>query len=180
MVDSAPRLETERLILRAHTVEDFGDVAAMWASPVVVRYIGGRPSSHEESWARLLRYRGSWALLGLGFWALCDKMSGAYLGEAGLMFAQRALEPGFGKTPEAGWALVESAHGKGYGYEAVTTILRWADQQGIARTVCLIEPGNTPSIALAGRLGFSAYTRTTYHGVRVDLFERWREGVRPA
>ena len=78
---TAPTFETERLILSAHGLEDFDDVARLWAEPDVTRFIGGRPSTAEESWARLLRYAGAWALLGYGFWAFRDKATGAYLGE---------------------------------------------------------------------------------------------------
>lgn len=50
-----PVLQSDRLILRPHRAEDFEDVAALWADPDVVRYIGGTPSSRSESWGRLLR-----------------------------------------------------------------------------------------------------------------------------
>jgi RimJ/RimL family protein N-acetyltransferase len=60
----APRLETERLVLRAHRVEDFPDLAALWSDPLVTRFISGVPQTPEESWSRLLRYAGHWLLLG--------------------------------------------------------------------------------------------------------------------
>jgi len=63
---SAPTLRTERLILRPHGVQDFDDVAALWADPIVVKYIGGTPNSPEQSWARLLRYMGHWQAMGFG------------------------------------------------------------------------------------------------------------------
>ncbi len=61
----APTLITERLILDAHRLEDFDDLAAMWADPAVVRYIGSTPRDKEDSWGRLLRYIGHWKLLGM-------------------------------------------------------------------------------------------------------------------
>ncbi len=36
-------LETERLILRGHTRDDFAAFAAMWGAPDVTRFIGGKP-----------------------------------------------------------------------------------------------------------------------------------------
>ena len=74
-----PVLETERLRLRGHTLADFEPLAAMWADPAVVRFISGKPASREESWARLARYLGHWALLGYGFWAIEEKARGALL-----------------------------------------------------------------------------------------------------
>ena len=114
-------------------------------------------------------------MLGFGFWAFRDRKTGAFLGEGGMLQGQRALEPGFGHVREMGWALVPSAHGLGYAREALDAILAWTDAQGVERTACLIEPGNGPSIRLAGKLGFREYARTTYHGVRVNLYERRRE-----
>ena len=146
----------------------------MWSDPQVVRFIGGRASTREESWARLLRYAGSWALLGFGFWVIREKASGAYLGEGGLLQGQRSLAVEFGTVPEVGWALVPSAQGKGYAQEALGAVLAWADDQAVDRTVCLIEPGNIRSVRLAGALGFTAYSRSIYHGARVTLFERRR------
>ena len=168
----APQIETGRLVLRAHQIDDFDAVAAMWSDPEVVRYIGGRASTREESWARLLRYAGNWAMLGFGFWTIRDRSTGVYLGEGGLLQGQRSIDPGFGAVPEVGWALISSARGRGYAHEAVAAMLGWADAQAIDRTACLIEPDNTPSIRLAQKLGFKEYARTTYHGARVNLYER--------
>ena len=57
-----PIIETERLKLRGHWLGDFASSAAMWADPVVYRYVGGKPHTEEESWTRLLRYVGQRAL----------------------------------------------------------------------------------------------------------------------
>lgn len=174
MLRSAPTLTTDRLMLSGHGMSDYPDVAGLWASPEVVRYIGGRPFTAEESWARLLRYAGAWALMGYGFWTFRDRTDGRYLGEGGLLNGRRSLGEDFDGSPEMGWALHPSAHGHGYAREALEAILNWADGTGIARTVCLIEPDNAPSVKLAGKLGFEAFRETTYHGARVDLFARQR------
>jgi RimJ/RimL family protein N-acetyltransferase len=61
-----PVLETERLRLRGHRLDDFAACAAMWANPIVTRHFG-QTLSGEESWNRVLRYVGHWALLGFGY-----------------------------------------------------------------------------------------------------------------
>jgi RimJ/RimL family protein N-acetyltransferase len=68
-----PVIETERLNMRGHRMEDFSDCAAMWADAGVTRYIGGKPFSREEVWARMLRYVGHWSWLGFGYWAIEEK-----------------------------------------------------------------------------------------------------------
>src|SRR4051794_8967766 len=74
----APILETARLRLRGHGLDDFPQSATMWADPKVVRYIRPTPFTEEETWARLLRYVGHWALLGDGFWVVEDKNTGEF------------------------------------------------------------------------------------------------------
>ena len=53
-----PVLETERLRLRGHRLDDFAAYAAMWADPAVTQHIGGKPIPEEESWTRFLRQAG--------------------------------------------------------------------------------------------------------------------------
>src|SRR5258708_32174244 len=77
----APLLETERLRLRGHRLGDFAQCAAMWADPIVTRYIGGKPLTEEESWARLLRYVGHWLVLGFGYWLAGEKGTRGFCGE---------------------------------------------------------------------------------------------------
>jgi hypothetical protein len=63
MVLDTPVLMTERLILRAHRLDDFADLCAMWADPEIVKFIGGEPQTPEQVWQRLLRYTGNWRFL---------------------------------------------------------------------------------------------------------------------
>lgn len=51
VINTAPTLITERLQLDAHTLDDFESLAALWADPQVVRYIGGTPRDREDSGA---------------------------------------------------------------------------------------------------------------------------------
>ena len=169
----APLIETERLVLRGHDKHDLDACAAMWADPLVTRHIGGRPFGRDETWARLLRYVGHWAEMGFGFWAVCERDGGRFVGDLGFADFKRALEPGFGDTPEMGWAMVPAVHGKGYAGEAIGAALKWADGNfADPRTVCMIHPDNLASLKAAGRAGFREYARADYHGDTV-LLERY-------
>lgn len=174
----APPLETERLTLRGHAVADFADSAAMWGDPEVARFIGGRPSTEEEVWQRLLRYVGHWAVKGYGYWVVRERSSGRFVGEVGFADFHRAIDPPFGDAPEAGWALAAWAHGQGFASEAVRALMAWGDTAFAgARTVCMIAPENAPSIALAGKVGFREYARSVYHDAPTILFERRAAGA---
>ena len=167
------RLTTPRLTLRPHRLDDFDDSFALWSDADVARFIGGRPSTHEEVWSRMLRYAGHWDLLGYGYFIVHERDSGRFIGEAGLADFHRELEPGFGDTPECGWAFVPSAHGKGFATESVAAILAWRDQALKGdRTVCLVAPDNAASIRVAEKTGFGAYAETSYKGNPTVLMER--------
>lgn len=167
-----PVLETPRLRLRAHMVQDFPALAAVWAEAAVTRHIGGKPSTPSESWARLLRYRGLWPLLGYGYWAVEEKASGKFVGDVGFADFHRAIEPAIHGTAEMGWVLSPDFHGKGYASEAVAAALHWLDAAGKGRSVCIIDPANGPSLRIAGKHGFHEYQRTTFMGDEVVLLER--------
>jgi RimJ/RimL family protein N-acetyltransferase len=170
---AVPVLETGRLILRGHTLADFDESAAMWGDPLVTRHIGGRPSTAEESWARLMRYAGMWALLGYGYWVVRERDGGRFVGEVGLADFRREITPSLDGAPEAGWALAPWAHGRGYATEAVRAALAWGDAHLAApRTVCMIAPENSASIHVAEKCGFRELTRATYKGEETLLFER--------
>lgn len=168
---TAPTIETERLLLRGHRLDDLDDLIALWSHPEVIRFIGGRPFTAEETWARLQRYVGHWTLSGYGFWSVREKGSDRHVGDCGTADFKRGLPLPFDGSPEAGWVIAPWAHGKGYASEAMTAILAWNDQT-FARTVCIISPENTPSLRVAAKLGYREFGRAPYHGNEVIALER--------
>jgi len=168
-----PVLETERLRMCGHRLEDFADCAAMWADPVVTRHIGGKPFSEEEVWTRLLRYVGHWTLMGFGYWAIEERDTGNFVGELGFADYKRDIVPSIKGVPELGWALVSRVHGKGYATEAVRAAVAWGEAHfGPARTVCIIHPENLASIRVAEKCGYQEFQRTTYKGHPTIIFDR--------
>lgn len=175
MARTAPALATERLALRPHKQADFDDCAALWADAEVTRFIGGRPSTREESWARVLRYAGLWALLGFGYWVVRERQTGRFVGEVGLADFRRQTTPPLDGVPEVGWALAPWAQGRGFATEAVRAALAWGDANLAApRTVCMIDPGNEASVRVAEKCGFRLLGNATYKGQDELLFERPR------
>ncbi|HYW45800.1 MAG TPA: GNAT family N-acetyltransferase [Bryobacteraceae bacterium] len=168
-----PAIETERLKLRGHRMDDFSDCAAMWGDPVVTRYVGGKPFSGEEVWARMLRYVGHWSWMGFGHWAVEEKATGNFVGELGFGDFKRDIEPSFNGVPEVGWVLVSRVHGKGYATEGVRAALAWGEERfGLAQTACIIHPENLPSIRVAEKCGFREFQRTVYKNQPTILFFR--------
>jgi RimJ/RimL family protein N-acetyltransferase len=171
-----PVLETERLRLRGHRPEDFSDCVAMWADPLVTRYIGGKPLSEEDVWARTLRYVGHWGWLGFGYWLVEEKATGSFVGEMGFSDWKREIVPDLKGVPELGWVLATGAHGKGYATEAARAAIAWGEtnthsaQPALGKMVCIIHPEHPRSIRVAEKCGFKEVLRTTYKGKPTILF----------
>jgi len=168
-----PVLEGDRLRLREHRAEDLDDYTALWSDHDVVRHIGGRPLGRSECWARILRFRGMWALLGFGFWIIEDRHSGCLIGEAGIMDLRREIEPSLEGTLEAGWVLRPDWHGQGLAGEAMNLVLSWTDRHHPSIPLsCIIAEGNEPSMRLAAKLGFDRSGDGDYQGSQLVHFRR--------
>ena len=170
-------LETERLLLRGHRLEDFANCAAMWADPRVTQYIGGKPLSEEECWARLLRYVGHWALMGFGYWVAEEKSTGNFVGEIGFADYKRDLKPSLNGVPEIGWVLNAQGQGRGLATEGVRAVVAWGDARpSWGRTACIIAPENLLSIRVAAKCGYRESQLASYKGHPALMFVR--EAVR--
>lgn len=169
-----PTLETSRLILRPHRPDDFDFVAAMWANPEVVRFIGaGVPLGRDEAWAKFLRFPGHWAMTGFGSWAIEEKASGKLIGEAGFIARNLPADNPLSGIPELGYGVVPEAAGKGYVSEAVRAVLDWGCTHfGPVRTIAIITPGNNASVRVAEACGFARAADIVSGERSLMLFER--------
>jgi RimJ/RimL family protein N-acetyltransferase len=168
-----PLLETERLRLRGPRPSDFANSAALWGDPEVTRYVGGKPLTKEDVWARLLRYVGHWTWMGYGLWVVEEKATGQFVGEVGFANHKRAIEPPLTGMPEMGWVLAPHFHGKGYATEAVRAASAWGDSRFHgARTACIIHPENLRSIRVAEKCGFHQWQLGTYRDKPTLIFTR--------
>jgi RimJ/RimL family protein N-acetyltransferase len=170
---AVPKIETERLILRGHRPADLKNSADLWSDPEVVRYVGGKPLSKEEVWARMLRYVGHWAWVGYGYWVIEEKATGQFVGEAGFGNCKRDIQPSITGLPELGWVLATAFQGKGYATEVGRAAISWGKQHlKSRRIVCIINPENVRSIHVAEKCGFREWQRGVYRGNPTMLFER--------
>jgi RimJ/RimL family protein N-acetyltransferase len=173
-------IETARLVFHRPQATDFAESAAMWADPITTAYIGGKPSTAEESWSRLLRQAGHWALCGYGYWVVRQPGTGKFVGEIGLKQFRRNLDPAWETLPEIGWVLAPWAHGQGLAVEAAQAALRWGDARfAWPRTLCLIEPENRASLRVAARCGYTACGQRVYNGKDVAIFGRSAHPIDP-
>jgi RimJ/RimL family protein N-acetyltransferase len=142
-----PILETERLLLRPPTQEDFPAYADMMADGEHVRFIGGA-QLRAPAWRSWAAVAGSWSLLGFGKFSIIEKTTGDWLGTVG------PWEPDGWPGKEIGWTLKPSATGKGYVTEAAIASMDFAfDVLHWTKVIHIISPENVASIGVAKRLG---------------------------
>lgn len=173
MSDAAAFLTTDRLELWRPTLADEPQMFTIITNPETHHYLGPM-SNRADHFTRFQRGGGSWFLHGYGSFMVRLKGASAVIGNCGVFHSYRGLGEDFDDKPEAGWILAADRVGKGIAHEAMAAALAWFDEAyGSREVVCMIEPGNEPSIALADRLGFTP-TRLAMmpEGGEVQLFSR--------
>lgn len=143
----APRLETDRLILRGPERRDAEPLIAFLQDQIRAAGFGHLPK-RDEAWRWFALSIGHWHLHGYGYLTIEDKATGAAAGITGIW------NPEGWPEPELGWVVFEGFEGKGIAYEAAKRARLWAyEDLGLTTLTSNIVPENTRSIALAERLG---------------------------
>lgn len=161
-----PRLESERLILRAPQPDDFAAMLAFNASPRA-QFIGGG-SPRQFVWRGLLANLGHWALRGYGFFSVIRRSDGAFIGRIGVIYHDGWPEP------ELAWHLYDGFEGQGYAYEAALMARADAARRcGLQRLMSMIDPANARSQALARRLG-AVHEKSVAATAEIPAYDIWR------
>ena len=142
----------------------------------MTEFIGGKPRTRTESWGKFLAAAALWQFMGYGYWSFLDRASGKFLGNGGLAWFDRGVA-GLEGVPEAGWAFIPDAWGKGLATEAMAAVLAWGDTALKAPEIrCIIDPGNRASRRVADKLGFRFLAVADEPMGRIELFSRQRGG----
>ncbi len=141
-----PSLETERLVLRAMTIEDWPDYAALMQSERA-QYMGG-PMSKEDAWGIFCSDIAQWHLFGHGALMIDERASGRCVGQVGINHGPLFPEH------ELGWFVYERGEGRGYAFEAAVIFRDWAREKlKLPSLVSYMDADNVRSRKLAERLG---------------------------
>jgi RimJ/RimL family protein N-acetyltransferase len=175
LIREAPRIETERLILREFRAGDLDAHAVTLGDEEIMRHIGGKPLNREDSWRRLLMGIGMWSLVGMGPWAVERKSDGRMVGHCGFFQFHREMTPLILGEPEMGWIFDRSVHGQGIAFEACQAALVWAEREiGADSYPAIIDLDNAASMKLADRLGFVRQDDAQYRGSMIAFYRRPR------
>jgi RimJ/RimL family protein N-acetyltransferase len=169
---SDPAIETARLLLRLPRKSDFERYVELHANAAAMRHLGG-VLSRAAAWRKFLQMPGAWAVQGFAMFSVIDKADGRWLGQTG------PWRPEGWPGNEIGWAFHPDAWGKGYATEATTAAIDWAFANlDWSEIIHCIDSANTPSQALARRLGSRSLRRTRlpspYEAIEVDVWGQSR------
>jgi [ribosomal protein S5]-alanine N-acetyltransferase len=157
-------METERLMIRPFSEEDWRDLHEYLSQEQVLKYEPGNVSN-EEDCRKIARERAQ----ADRFWAVCLKESDKMIGH--IYFEQK--EPAPFQTWMLGYIFNPAFYGNGYATEACQRILKYGfEELGAHRVMAMCNPDNAASWRLLERLHMrreghfkkAAFFRTTADG----------------
>ncbi len=150
-------LETNRLILREYTEDDFAALYALLSDPVTMQHY---PKPYDENGTR--RWL-TWSLdnyrrYGFGLWAIELKETGAFIGDCGI-----TMQPIDGENlPEIGYHIHRDYWRRGYGKEAAAAVRDWffahTDFPAVYSYMTTSNPASWSTAAAVGMERIKQYT----------------------
>lgn len=140
---------TDRLRLRPLTGDDLQPLHRMYADPVLMRFITGRPRTVRETRERLEKDLAHHREFGFGLCLVEWLDTGEVVGRAG-------LEPrpaGEVVEGELAWMIVQPWWGHGLATEAGAALIAFGRELGLARIFATANRANGPSLRIMQKLG---------------------------
>lgn len=158
-------LETERLVLREMTQDDYGDLCEILQDKDTM-YAYEHAFSDEEAreWLKkqLNRYKND----GFGLWAVTLKSSGEFVGQCGITWQDIGGEI----VPEIGYLFKRKHWHKGYATEAAIGCKKYTfDTLGFDRVYSIIRDNNYASQNVAKRNGMAVVKTFMKHYYGMDM-----------
>ena len=156
------RLETERLVLRPLSLDDLDALAPFFADPDVMRYMGGKTLTRDETEASIYRMVGPGSRpTGSASWPWYERTTVNYSAAAEYSSGKpsrgsRSREPRrtVETETEIGYALGQPYWGQGYATEAAIACRDYArNELGRDRLISLIAPETKRSPRSREKLG---------------------------
>ncbi|MEG2728017.1 MAG: GNAT family N-acetyltransferase [Mucinivorans sp.] len=158
-------LETERLILRELTQNDFDDVCKLLQDPTVMfAYEGAFSIQEVQAWLdkQFRRYRDD----GFGLWGVVDKRSGELIGQCGITWQEYDSTT----IPEVGYLFRQEFWHKGYATEAAVACRDYAfNVLHFNKVYSIIRDTNTASQNVAKRNQMTVIASFVKHYRNVDM-----------
>mgnify|MGYP001470873948 CR=1 FL=1 len=119
MALTPPTIETQRLLLRGPSAEDFPTYVRFYADAEASSAYGG-PLAAGLAWRRLAADIGHWELRGYGMWSVIVRATGEMVGGCGIVW------PHGWPRSELTWWITPDARRNGYAMEASRAVVDFA------------------------------------------------------
>jgi RimJ/RimL family protein N-acetyltransferase len=168
---TAPTLVTERLELRAWSLDDAPAALPVYGHPDVARWLSPAMDRVADVAAMRLLIQ-TWSaedarlVAPAGRWTVALRDTGEVIGGAVLL----PLPPG-NEDLEIGWQLNPNHWGKGYATEITHSIAKWAFTQDVDEVFAVVRPRNERAAAVARKTGMQWVGETEkYYGLTLQVF----------
>ena len=168
---TVPEIETERLLLRRFTPNDFDALFEIFSNPQVTKYFGeGDTPSKEETLSLLNKYTDLyWQEHHLGKWAVVYRESRELIGFCGFTMIR--------KIPEIAYLIAEEFWGLGLATEAANAALRYGfEVMKVEQVIAFTRPENIPSKRVLEKVGMTYETVEAHYGYVFDKFSIAKAG----
>jgi ribosomal-protein-alanine N-acetyltransferase len=175
MTDGAPKIGTERLILREWRASDREPFARMNCDPVVMEHFPAL-LPREESDALVDRAEAHLEQHGFGPWAAELRETQEFIGYISLYIPQ--FEAPFTPCVEIGWRLAREHWGKGLATEGAHALVRHGfESQGLLELVSFTVPANLRSLRVMQKLGMTRDPREDFDHPSIPVGHRLQRHV---
>ena len=167
-------IETERLIIRKITEDDFDDLLLLHSDPEVQKFTGEAVQTSIEEVQKGIRERTfkDYEKYGYGRWAVIWKETGEFTGWAGLKYL-----PEFEET-DLGYRFNQKFWGKGIATESSIAILNYGFKElGLKRIIAVAMPEHKASMRVMEKVGMKFYRAFPYDEGGPD--DMWYEIFNP-
>ena len=161
--------ETKRCVIKELTLEDIDGLFELYQDKELTKYTEPLFEYEEEREYQRAYINNMYRYFGYGMWLVFHKESGEIIGRAGLEHREY-----HGQTEvELGYLIAPKYQKKGYATEVCLAIIDfYKEELDFPRLNCLIEEGNTSSMKLAEKLGFSYMETIVEQGRNMLRFVR--------
>ena len=160
----APRLTTERLVLRQLEARDFDAFADQFMSADAMAPL--KPlSDRRAAWQKLAALNGMWTLNGTGWWGVELRETTELAGVVGAFFRES------GDDLEIGWTIFPRFRRRGIAREAARAALDHGfAKHDVKRVIAHVDAPNIASVRVCESLGMSLEGEVDFYGTRLT---RW-------
>jgi ribosomal-protein-alanine N-acetyltransferase len=159
-------LETEHLLFRPLTLSDLDDMAALYADPEIMRYLGG-PRDRNEVERVLNGYIRDYQMYGHSFFATILKSDQSFIGHCGLLNQEVEDQP----EVELGYILARPYWQNNLAIEGIQALKDYGlSELGFPRLISLIPAENKVSIHIAEKIGMKFSHKVDQWGQTFHLY----------